>query len=49
MGREGRDRRRDAVDCGEWLAAGEAWIVFSCDFGVYDMIKTTASYTLAVR
>lgn len=27
----------------------EAWTVFSCDFGVYDIPKTNAGYTLAVR
>lgn len=27
----------------------EAWTVYSCDFGVYDMPKTDAGYTLAVR
>jgi hypothetical protein len=27
----------------------EAWTVFSCDFGVYDVPKTDAGYTLAVR
>jgi len=27
----------------------EAWTVFSCDFGVYDMSKTSTGYTLAVR
>jgi len=27
----------------------EAWTVFSCDFGVYDTLKSTASYSLAVR
>jgi hypothetical protein len=27
----------------------EAWTVFSCDFGVYDIAKTNAGYTLAVR
>ena len=27
----------------------EAWTVFSCDFGVYDVPKANAGYTLAVR
>jgi hypothetical protein len=27
----------------------EAWTVFSCDFGVYDVPKTSIGYTLAVR
>jgi Protein of unknown function (DUF1566) len=27
----------------------EAWTVFSCDFGVYDIPKSNAGYTLAVR
>jgi len=27
----------------------EAWTVFSCDFGVYDVSKSTPGYTLAVR
>jgi hypothetical protein len=27
----------------------EAWTVFSCDFGVYDIPKTNIGYTLAVR
>jgi hypothetical protein len=27
----------------------EAWTVFSCDYGVYDMPKSEAGYTLAVR
>ena len=27
----------------------EAWTVYSCDFGVYDIAKTSAGYTLAVR
>lgn len=27
----------------------EAWTVFSCDFGVYDISKTNLGYTLAVR
>ncbi len=27
----------------------EAWTVFSCDFGVYDISKDAAGYTLAVR
>jgi hypothetical protein len=27
----------------------EAWTVFSCDYGVYDVLKTDVSYTLAVR
>jgi len=27
----------------------EAWTVFSCDFGVYDIAKSNAGYTLAVR
>ena len=26
-----------------------AWTVFSCDFGVYDTLKTDSGYTLAVR
>jgi hypothetical protein len=29
--------------------SGEAWTVYSCDFGVYDMNKAVAEYTLAVR
>lgn len=28
---------------------GEAWTVFSCDFGVYDTAKSATGYTLAVR
>ena len=28
---------------------GEAWTVFSCDFGVYDIAKSAEGYTLAVR
>jgi hypothetical protein len=28
---------------------GEAWTVFSCDFGVYDTPKSNVGYTLAVR
>ncbi len=27
----------------------EAWTVFSCDFGVYDIPKSNTGYTLAVR
>ena len=27
----------------------EAWTVFSCDFGIYDIPKTSAGYSLAVR
>jgi hypothetical protein len=27
----------------------EAWTVFSCDFGVYEVTKTNTGYTLAVR
>lgn len=27
----------------------EAWSVFSCDYGAYDIPKTDAAYTLAVR
>jgi len=27
----------------------EAWTVYSCDFGVYDIPKTSVGYTLAVR
>jgi len=27
----------------------EAWTVFSCDFGVYDIAKGNTGYTLAVR
>jgi len=27
----------------------EAWTVYSCDFGVYDVPKTAVGYTLAVR
>jgi len=27
----------------------EAWTVFSCDFGVYDISKTSVGYSLAVR
>ena len=27
----------------------EAWTVYSCDFGVYDVTKTAVGYTLAVR
>jgi len=29
--------------------AAEAWTVYSCDFGVYDISKGTTSYALAVR
>ena len=29
--------------------AAEAWTVFSCDFGVYDIAKSAVGYTLAVR
>ena len=29
--------------------AAEAWTVFSCDFGVYDVAKSAVGYTLAVR
>lgn len=29
--------------------ATEAWTVFSCDFGVYDISKSSTGYTLAVR
>jgi hypothetical protein len=29
--------------------SGEAWTVFSCDFGVYDIAKSSTGYTLAVR
>jgi hypothetical protein len=35
--------RTDAAD------PSEAWTVFSCDFGVYDIPKSTTGYTLAVR
>jgi hypothetical protein len=28
---------------------GEAWTVFSCDWGVYDTDKSETGYTLAVR
>jgi len=28
---------------------GEAWTVYSCDFGVYDIPKSNTGYTLAVR
>ncbi|HUO18445.1 MAG TPA: DUF1566 domain-containing protein, partial [Steroidobacteraceae bacterium] len=28
---------------------GEAWTVFSCDFGVYDTAKSATGYSLAVR
>ena len=28
---------------------GEAWAAFSCDYGVYDVAKTSNAYTLAVR
>lgn len=28
---------------------GEAWTVFSCDFGVYDVAKSSLGYALAVR
>jgi hypothetical protein len=27
----------------------QAWAIYSCDFGVYNMVKTDARYTLAVR
>ena len=27
----------------------EAWTVYSCDYGVYDIPKTNTGYTLAVR
>ena len=27
----------------------KAWTVFSCDFGVYDTLKESVGYTLAVR
>jgi hypothetical protein len=27
----------------------EAWTIFSCDFGVYDISKAQTGYTLAVR
>ena len=27
----------------------EAWIVSSCDFGMYDIPRTNTGYTLAVR
>jgi hypothetical protein len=27
----------------------QAWTVFSCDYGVYDIGKTATGYTLAVR
>jgi len=27
----------------------KAWTVYSCDFGVYDILKTNTGYTLAVR
>jgi hypothetical protein len=30
-------------------ATGDAWVVFSCDFGVYDWPKSNSGYTLAVR
>ncbi|MBV8635324.1 MAG: hypothetical protein JO002_12595, partial [Burkholderiaceae bacterium] len=30
-------------------ASTEAWTVFSCDFGVYDMAKSASGYALAVR
>lgn len=30
-------------------ATGDAWTVFSCDFGVYDSPKGNSGYTLAVR
>jgi hypothetical protein len=30
-------------------ASGDAWAVFSCDFGVYDWPKTSNGYALAVR
>jgi hypothetical protein len=30
-------------------ATGDAWTVYSCDFGVYDQPKTNSGYTLAVR
>jgi len=30
-------------------SAGEAWTVFSCDFGVYDTAKSASGYSLAVR
>ncbi|MGA7351005.1 MAG: DUF1566 domain-containing protein [Acidobacteriaceae bacterium] len=28
---------------------GEAWAVFSCDYGVYDLAKASGGFTLAVR
>jgi hypothetical protein len=30
-------------------AATEAWAVFSCDFGVYDVSKSNTGFALAVR
>ena len=30
-------------------ATGDAWTVYSCDFGVYDGPKGNSGYTLAVR
>jgi hypothetical protein len=30
-------------------ATNEAWTVFSCDYGVYDIAKSATGYTLAVR
>jgi len=31
------------------VSPGEAWTVFSCDFGVYDIAKSSEGFTLAVR
>jgi hypothetical protein len=30
-------------------ASGDAWAIYSCDFGVYDWPKVNSGYTLAVR
>jgi len=27
----------------------QAWTIYSCDFGAYDLSKTNTGYTLAVR
>jgi len=27
----------------------QAWVVYSCDFGAYDVLKSELHYTLAVR
>ena len=41
---------KQALNVALWnVAVSEAWTVFSCDFGVYDMDKLVSGYTLAVR